>query len=253
MWRPRSKPSTAIVLALIFGFVLVFKARLWRRLAGVDDAFAEPEYIEVMDPSFVHAVGSAGIDEAHRRGLPHQGANVLVLRPPARPGGPLEVMVQERSAEMLLCPDTELPGMGEHAHPGETMPAAASRGLREELNLQRPVADLVNICTYHYNNTYTTSRGPRIDNMRVEWFYWVLPPGTEPKLDSETTAICWREPQALLDIAEHGPRVTPIYGSNGAALACGKQHHETRFGHSQLSGNVVRVLCIFNRYRFCIC
>lgn len=198
-----ARPS--VFFALVFGFVLVFQGPVRRRFAGAgDDGFVEPEHIEVMDDRFEHAVGSVGIDEAHRRGLPHQGANVLLFRPPARPGGPLEMMVLMRSSKMLICPDTELPGMGEHAHPGETMSAAASRGLREELGLHRPAADLISFCTCIYSTSYMTSRGHRIDNMRIEWFYWVLPPGTVPELDSETTAVGWREPQALLDIAEHG-------------------------------------------------
>ena len=73
-------------------------------------AHAQPScssrHIEVMDDRFEHAVGSVGIDEAHRRGLPHQGANVLLFRPPARPGGPLEMMVQMRSSKMLICTAT---------------------------------------------------------------------------------------------------------------------------------------------------
>jgi isopentenyldiphosphate isomerase len=105
------------------------------RLAD-DDA----EWVDVVDHSN-NVISSARRADAHRDGLIHRAAHVMLFRRgPPLPAqlGPtsLEVLMQLRSKAKRICPECWDLSVAEHVQRGESHEAAAARGLVEELGLQ---------------------------------------------------------------------------------------------------------------------
>lgn len=88
----------------------------------------ELECFEVFD-AHGHLCGLARREEVHRRGLWHRSADVWVYRCDG------SLLLQRRAEHKDLFPGCWDYSVGEHLLPGESYPAGARRGLREELGI----------------------------------------------------------------------------------------------------------------------
>lgn len=92
----------------------------------------EGEIIEIVDENGT-VVGRVVREDAYKKGILHQGVNVIVIDPSGM------ICLQQRSTNRAAFPLFWDISVSEHLKPGESFAEAALRGLREELSIEAPV------------------------------------------------------------------------------------------------------------------
>lgn len=160
-WGPRRRTLRCrssllrIIVPAIFIVALVWKLVLPSLRVGLPDQ----EQIEVLGSGLV------GIDDVHRRGLPHTSCWVHII-------GPSGMLTCKRAESVRTCPSA-FASFGEHYIPGETDSGCAVRTLTEELNFNEEQVESYapvfkeTLSGWFYHSFDADKNG--VDRMDVQW------------------------------------------------------------------------------------
>jgi NUDIX domain len=125
----------------------------------VSDAEEVLDVVTAAAPDLVPGNARLSIDAIHRDGLAHRGAWMFAI------DDQLRLLLLWRSPQMVTCPGSWSVA-GEHAVAGESLSAAAARGLEEEVEFLGEAALQPLGRPYLFRHEYQTRKGLRID---LQW------------------------------------------------------------------------------------
>lgn len=121
------------------------------------------EILEIVDENN-KVVGQATRGECYEKGLLHRAVNIFIFSSKSE----TEVFLHKRSDKKLKYPNFWDLSCSEHVKPGEPFETAAKRGLKEELNIEMELEEIVPIHRldssdekeqYHDNELVITYKG----------------------------------------------------------------------------------------------
>lgn len=172
----------------------------------------EQQPVELVDDDG-HAVGSATVAQAHRApGRRHRAFSVLLLTPDGA-----RLLLQRRSAAKLRFPSRWANACCGHPGPGEAVPVAARRRLREELGVAG--VDLTEIGVYRYRAADPASG--LVEDEHDHVLLGRLEPGEPLRPDpAEVAELRWVTPGELSELMSRPDTCAPwLAGVTGTLAA----------------------------------
>lgn len=94
------------------------------------------EILDIVDEQN-NVIGQATRGECYKKGLLHRAVNIFIYNPKG------QVFLHKRSMKKLKYPGFWDLSCSEHVRPGESFEETAKRGLKEELNIEIPLKEVV--------------------------------------------------------------------------------------------------------------